>query len=97
MKIHGIFKKGLRPAAATAYLAVAMLLVPAATAQAAPGDNPNKLTTITSSSELSKLQLVEHRVPTASLDNLASEMGTSRGVDQVLASANHPMRNAADC
>ncbi|MCX4426622.1 hypothetical protein [Streptomyces mirabilis] len=97
MKIHGIFKKGLRPAAATAYLAVAMLLVPAGTAQAAPGDNPNKLTTITSSSELSKLQLVEHRVPTASLDNLASEMGTSRGVDQVLASANHPMRNAADC
>ncbi|MEU0818434.1 hypothetical protein [Streptomyces mirabilis] len=53
MKIHGIFKKGLRPAAATAYLAVAMLLVPAGTAQAAPGDNPNKLTTITSSSELS--------------------------------------------
>ncbi|MFG2254214.1 hypothetical protein [Streptomyces mirabilis] len=47
---------GLRPAAATAYLAVAMLLVPAGTAQAAPGDNPNKLTTITSSSELSKLQ-----------------------------------------
>ncbi|MFF3580188.1 hypothetical protein [Streptomyces mirabilis] len=26
-----------------------------------PGDNPNKLTTITSSSELSKLQLVESR------------------------------------
>ncbi|QIY93425.1 hypothetical protein HEP87_03825 [Streptomyces sp. S1D4-11] len=97
MKINGIFKKGLRPAAATAYLAVAMLLVSAGTAQAAPGDNPNKLNTITSSSELAKLQLVEHRVPTASLDNLASEMGTSRGVDQVLASANHPMRNAANC
>ncbi|MFF3145762.1 hypothetical protein ACFVRU_29600 [Streptomyces sp. NPDC057927] len=40
VKIHGIFKKGLRPAAATAYLAVAVLLVPAGTAQAAPATIP---------------------------------------------------------
>ncbi|WP_159106677.1 hypothetical protein [Streptomyces rishiriensis] len=87
----------LRAAVATACLAVAMLLMPANTAEAAPGDNPGALTTLTSSSELAKLQLVEHRVPTSSLDNLANAMGTSRGVDQVLASANHTMRNAASC
>ncbi|TKA13234.1 hypothetical protein [Actinacidiphila oryziradicis] len=72
-------------------------LLPATPSQAAAGDNPGALRPLTSSSELAKLQLVEHRVPTASLDNLASLMGTSRGVSQVLASANHPMRNAASC
>lgn len=72
-------RKGLRAAVATACLAVATLLAPTSTAAAAPGDNPGALTPITSSSELAKLRLVEHRVPTASLDNLANEMGTSRG------------------
>ncbi|MFF6805641.1 hypothetical protein [Streptomyces sp. NPDC012616] len=90
-------RNGLRAAVATACLAVATLLVPGNTAEAAPGDNPGALTALTSSSELAKLRLVEHRVPTASLDNLANAMGTSRGVDQVLASANHTMRNAASC
>jgi hypothetical protein len=74
--------------------------VPPGTAQAAitPGANPGKLTEFTdNATEMAKLQLVEHRAPTASLDNLASEMGTPRGVSQVLASANHPMRNGASC
>ncbi|MEV5613673.1 hypothetical protein [Streptomyces sp. NPDC052225] len=68
-----------------------------APAQAAPGDNPGALTPLTSSTELNKLQLQEHRVPETSLDNLASLMGTSVGVDTVLKSANHPMRNKAAC
>ncbi|MFI5875109.1 hypothetical protein ACIBAH_22130 [Streptomyces sp. NPDC051445] len=90
-------RNGLRAAVATACLAVAMSTAPTGTAEAAPGDDPGALTAITSSSELSKLRLVEHRVPTASLDNLTNEMGTSRGIDQVLASANHMMRNTASC
>ncbi|MFI1510343.1 hypothetical protein [Streptomyces sp. NPDC020597] len=90
-------RNGLRATVATACLAVAALLAPVNAAEAAPGDNPGALTALTSSAELAKLRLVEHRVPTSSLDNLASQMGTSRGVDQVLASANHTMRNAASC
>ncbi|MET9914262.1 hypothetical protein ABZZ74_47480 [Streptomyces sp. NPDC006476] len=98
MKTSGIFRNRLRLVVATVFSVVAILMVPTGPAQAVtPGANPGKLTTLTSSSDYARLELQEHRVPTSSLDNLASEMGTARGVDQVLASANHPMRNAADC
>ncbi|MFD8723635.1 hypothetical protein ACFV2H_38150 [Streptomyces sp. NPDC059629] len=97
MKTSEIFGDRLRLVVAATFSAVALVMVPTGPAQADPGDNPGKLTTLTSSSEYAKLELQEHRVPTSSLDNLASEMGTARGVDQVLAGANHPMRNAADC
>ncbi|MEV3854812.1 hypothetical protein AB0J38_10845 [Streptomyces sp. NPDC050095] len=84
----------------TALIAGAALLatgLSSAPAQAAAGDNPGALTPLTSSAELAKLQLQEHRVPETSLDNLAAQMGTSVGVDTVLKSANHPMRNRAAC
>jgi hypothetical protein len=45
-----------------------MLLVLAGTAQAALGDNPNGLTAITSSVELSKLRLVERLEPDGFFD-----------------------------
>jgi hypothetical protein len=82
---------------ALAGLLATAVLLPASVAQAAPGDNPGPLRPLTSATELGKLRLTEHRVPTSSLDNLANLMGTSRGVSQVLASANHPMRDEADC
>jgi hypothetical protein len=84
----------------TAVLAVlttaTMALLPTGSAQAAAGDNPGALRPLTSSSELAKLQLQKHTVLKSSLDNLDSLMGTERTVQQVLDSANHPMRNAAD-
>ncbi|MDN3353160.1 hypothetical protein [Actinomadura sp. DC4] len=97
MKRSDSFRNHLKLAVVTSFSAAALLLVPTDLAQAAPGDNPGKLTALTSSAEYTKLALQEHRVPASSLDNLASAMGTARGVDQVLASANHPMRNAANC
>jgi hypothetical protein len=87
----------VRLAVAGVLAVMAALLSPVVGAQAAPGDNPGALRPLTSATELGKLRLTEHRVPTSSLDNLASEMGTPRGVSQVLASANHPMRNEAAC
>ncbi|MFS8197433.1 hypothetical protein ACLVWQ_01975 [Streptomyces sp. CWNU-52B] len=67
------------------------------TSQAAGSDNPGPLTKLTSSSEKSELQLRENLVDTSTLDTLQSGMGGAVGVDTVLKSANHPMRNKADC
>ncbi|MFD6419790.1 hypothetical protein [Streptomyces sp. NPDC060194] len=67
------------------------------TAAAAPLDNPGALTRITAAADLAKFQLKENRVPESSLNNLAAEMGTAVGVDTVLKSANHTMRNRSGC
>jgi hypothetical protein len=67
------------------------------TSQAAGSDNPGPLTRLTSSSEKAKLQLHENLVAESTLDTLQSNMGGTVGVDTVLRSADHPMRNKADC
>lgn len=66
-------------------------------AQGAAGDNPGALRAVSSASELAKLQLQKHVVRQTTLDTLDAAMGTTRTVQQVLDSANHPMRDAADC
>jgi len=67
------------------------------TSQAAGSDNPGPLTSITSTSEVNKLQLHENLVSGTTLDTLQSGMGGNVGVGAVLDNANHPMRNKADC
>jgi hypothetical protein len=82
-----------RCAAVAAALLVAVL--PGTTAGAAPGDNPGALTPVPSA-EYGKLQLQEHRVAASTISTLDTLL-PNVGVDAVLKSANHPMRNTADC
>ena len=82
-----------RCAVVAAALLVAVL--PGTTAGAAPGDNPGALTTLPSS-EAGKLQLKENRVAASTISTLKTLL-PNVGVDAVLKSANHPMRNKADC
>ncbi|MCX4904549.1 hypothetical protein [Streptomyces sp. NBC_00878] len=96
---HRRRKKGrvLRGALSGTALALTAAATIISTSQAAGSDNPGPLTSITSSSEVNKLQLHENLVNETTLDTLQSGMGGNVGVDTVLDSANHPMRNKADC
>ncbi|MEW2404224.1 hypothetical protein [Streptomyces sp. NPDC046862] len=68
------------------------------TSQAAGGDDPGALRSLTSSSsEMAKLQLHENLVRETTLDKLTSNMGGNVGVHGVLQSANHTMRNKSAC
>ncbi|MGW1211449.1 hypothetical protein ACWD5F_17650 [Streptomyces sp. NPDC002499] len=74
-----------------------MALMAAGTpAQAAPGDDPGPITTITSASDLAKLTLTQHQVSDTTISTLDSHLDNV-GVDEVLKSANHPMRNWSTC
>ncbi|MFJ6085781.1 hypothetical protein ACIQI8_30765 [Streptomyces sp. NPDC092369] len=76
---------------------VLMAMVAAGTpAQAAPGDDPGPLTTITSASDLAKLTLTQHQVLPTTISKLGTHLD-SVGVDEVLQSANHTMRNRSAC
>jgi hypothetical protein len=87
----------LRAALSGTALALTAAATIISTSQAAGSDNPGPLTSITSSSEVNKLQLHENLVSGTTLDTLQSGMGGNVGVGAVLDSANHPMRNKADC
>ena len=65
--------------------------------QATVGSDPGALKPLTSASDLGKLELREHLEPQQSLDRLAGAMGRPVGVDAVLKSADHTLRDAADC
>lgn len=102
MKHRGRHRRKRRGQALRATLAGTALALTAAatlisTSQAAGGDNPGGLTPLTSSAEIAKLQLHENLVAQSSLDTLTGDMGGNVGVHGVLQSANHPMRNKADC
>ncbi|MEV0936364.1 hypothetical protein ACIBMX_36335 [Streptomyces phaeochromogenes] len=87
----------LRAALSGTALALTAAATIISTSQAAGSDNPGPLTSITSSSEVNKLQLHENLVSGTTLDTLQSGMGGNVGVGAVLDSANHPMRNKAEC
>ncbi|MFD9441287.1 hypothetical protein ACFWBR_23045 [Streptomyces sp. NPDC060006] len=87
----------LRATLSGAALALTAAATIISTSQAAGSDNPGPLTPLTSSSEINKLQLHENLVAGSTLDTLQSGMGGNVGVGAVLKSANHPMRNKADC
>ncbi|WP_030383095.1 MULTISPECIES: hypothetical protein [unclassified Streptomyces] len=99
---HGRHRRQRRGRALRATLAGTALALTAAatlisTSQAAGDDDPGPLTPLTSSAERGKLQLHENLVRQSSLDTLTQAMGGNVGVHGVLQSANHPMRNKADC
>ncbi|MFG2372684.1 hypothetical protein ACGFY9_14550 [Streptomyces sp. NPDC048504] len=102
MSARGRHRRRKRGRALRAVLTGAALgLTAAATmisaSQATVGSDPGALKPLTSASDLSALQLREHLEPQRSLDRLASAMGRPVGVGAVLESADHTLRDAADC
>ncbi|WP_200309188.1 hypothetical protein [Streptomyces adelaidensis] len=102
MKHRGRHRRRRRGRALRASLAGTALALTAAatlisTSQAAGGETPGGLSSITSSAELRELQLRESLTDETALDNLTTEMGGSVGVEDVLTSANHVMRDESDC
>lgn len=90
--------RALRAALAGTALGLTAAATLISTSQAAGGDDPGPLTSLTSSSsEMAKLQLHENLVSEATLDKLTSNMGGNVGVHGVLQSANHTMRNKSAC
>ncbi|MFF6988741.1 hypothetical protein [Streptomyces sp. NPDC010273] len=102
MSARGRHRRRKRGRALRAVLTGAALgLTAAATmisaSQATVGSDPGALKPLTSASDLGALQLRERLEPQQSLDRLTSAMGRPVGVDAVLKSADHTMRDAADC
>ncbi|MEV5527365.1 hypothetical protein [Streptomyces prunicolor] len=102
MSARGRHRRRRRGRALRAVLTGAALgLTAAATmisaSQATVGSDPGALKPLTSASDLGALQLREHLEPQRSLDRLSSAMGRPVGVDAVLKSADHTLRNASDC
>ncbi|KPI18442.1 hypothetical protein OK074_1641 [Actinobacteria bacterium OK074] len=80
--------------AALALTAAATLI---STSQAANSANPGPLSQLTSADELGRFQLHETLASSATLDTLTDRMGGAVNVHTVLQSANHAMRDQADC
>ncbi|MFJ9706727.1 hypothetical protein [Streptomyces sp. NPDC101234] len=102
MKHRGRHRRRRRGAALRAALAgTALALTAAATivsaSQATVAADPGALKPLTSTADTARLQLQEHLIPRRSLDRLASAMGGTVGVTDVLASADHSLRKAAEC
>lgn len=89
--------RALRAGLAGTGLALTAAATLISTSQAAGGDDPGPLKPLTSASEMAKLQLHENLVSEQTLDTLTDGMGGNVGVPDVLQSANHTMRNKADC
>ncbi|MFF6784642.1 hypothetical protein [Streptomyces sp. NPDC012510] len=102
MKHRGRHRRRRRGRALRASLAGTALALTAAatlisTSQAAGGETPGALSSITSAGELRELGLRETLTDGTELHSLADEMGGGVGVDEVLRSANHAMRAEGDC
>ncbi|MFF4312911.1 hypothetical protein ACWDFR_28620 [Streptomyces sp. 900105755] len=102
MKHRGRHRRRRRGAALRAALAgTALALTAAATivsaSQATVAEDPGALKPLTATADTARLQLREHLVPRRSLDRLASAMGGTVGVADVLAASDHTLRRAADC
>ncbi|MFJ9894455.1 hypothetical protein ACIQPR_14170 [Streptomyces sp. NPDC091280] len=89
--------RALRAALAGAALGLTAAATMISASQATVSSDPGPLKPLTSASELGKLELRETLEPQRSLDRLASAMGRPVGVDTVLRSADHTLRDAADC
>ncbi|MFK0153338.1 hypothetical protein ACIQVK_14870 [Streptomyces sp. NPDC090493] len=102
MKHRGRHRRRRRGAALRAALAgTALALTAAATivsaSQATVAEDPGALKPLTATADTARLQLREHLVAPSSLDRLASAMGGTVGVADVLAASDHTLREAADC
>jgi len=102
MKHRGRHRRRRRGQALRATLAGTALALTAAatlisTSQAAGSGSPGAMTPLTSASQAGKLRLQEHQVAQGTLDTLTRRMGGNVGVDGILASADHSMRNEEDC
>ncbi|MBK3565836.1 MULTISPECIES: hypothetical protein [unclassified Streptomyces] len=89
--------RALRAALAGAALGLTAAATMISASQATVSSDPGALKPLTSASALGKLELRETLEPQRSLDRLASAMGRPVGVDTVLKSADHTLRDAADC
>ncbi|MEU0968758.1 hypothetical protein ABZ357_26325 [Streptomyces sp. NPDC005917] len=87
----------LRAALAGTALALTATAAIVSASQATVAEDPGALKPLTSTADTARLRLREHLVPSRSLDRLASAMGGTVGVADVLASADHSLREAADC
>lgn len=102
MKHRGRHRRRRRGQALRATLAGTALALTAAatlisTSQATGSNSPGALTPLTSASETSRLRLHENLVAEDTLTTLSRSMGGNVGVSGVLASADHTMRDKADC
>ncbi|OKI76385.1 hypothetical protein [Streptomyces sp. CB02414] len=89
--------KALRAALAGAALALTGAATMISASQATVADDPGTLNPLTSAAETADLRLTEHHVPRPWLDRLSTAMGEPVGVGAVLGSADHTLRDAADC
>ncbi|MFI2206244.1 hypothetical protein ACH47Z_36875 [Streptomyces sp. NPDC020192] len=102
MKHRGRHRRRRRGAVLRAVLAgTALALTATATlisaSQANVTDSPGALKSLSSPADTARLRLQEQLVPARTLDRLSAAMGTPVGVDDVLASADRDMSQAADC
>ncbi|MFC7816056.1 MULTISPECIES: hypothetical protein [unclassified Streptomyces] len=89
--------RALRAALAGAALALTGAATMISASQATVADDPGTLDPLTSAAETADLRLTEHHVPRPWLDRLSTAMGEPVGVGAVLGSADHTLRDAADC
>lgn len=89
--------RALRAALTGAALALTGAATLITASQATVADDPGALKPLTSAAETDALRLTEHRVPPVWLDRLSASMGEPVGIDTVLGSADHALRDAADC
>ncbi|AQS66904.1 hypothetical protein [Streptomyces pactum] len=89
--------RALRAALTGAALALTGAATLISASQATVADDPGALKPLTSAADTDALRLTEHRVPRPWLDRLSDSMGAPVGVDAVLDSADHTLRDAADC
>ena len=87
----------LRAALAGAALALTATATIVSASQATVAEDPGALKPLTSAADTGRLQLQENLVPRRSLDRLASAMGGTIGVADILEDADHNLRTAADC
>ncbi|WP_338895442.1 hypothetical protein WBG99_06750 [Streptomyces sp. TG1A-60] len=102
MKHRGRHRRRRRGRALRASLAGTALALTAAatlisTSQATGGETPGPLSSVSSAGELRELRLRENLTDRTALNTLTTHMGGGVDVDEVLRSANHAMRDKADC
>ncbi|CAL9316438.1 hypothetical protein SUDANB135_05507 [Streptomyces sp. SudanB135_2055] len=89
--------RALRAALTGAALALTGAATMISASQATMADDPGELKPLTSVAATDDLRLTEHHVPRPWLDRLSAAMGDPVGVGAVLDSADHTLRDAADC
>ncbi|MCN9244290.1 hypothetical protein NGF19_26490 [Streptomyces sp. RY43-2] len=89
--------RALRAALTGAALALTGAATLISTSQAVGGDNPGGLTRITSAHRMAQFRLHENLTDRGTLDTLTRSLGGGVGVHDVLASADHTLRDRPGC